>query len=336
MKINYSQNNTLKTLNLSKVNLFYGYSNSGKTTFAKYLEQGFFGKQKGFLVNNSSVIKDEFKVILINSKESIIDHIKLSSKSYLKNYYYNETKNYFDNHTELLDEINNKFKDLNNLLNELSTNFNNKTTLAKIRLSLGINSSEELIDNFMNVEVSENDLSSSASKELLIMLLTTLNYETENIILIIDDFDSSLDEETTRNIFKKFDEFKGTIILFTNKPNSLLYSIDKYNIFNIRENQICDFTNILFIIKDALNNNTSNHSYEEYMINYGYFEATGELKDLYNKIKINSIFNLGRIFTSKNYIITDSIDLEQTCIIPSSNEEKLFLNKVDELINLKY
>ena len=335
MRVNYLKNNELKTLNLSKTNIFYGYSSSGKTTFAKILEQGFTGKLKGFLVNNANVIKDEYKVILINSKESIIDHIKLSSKSYLKSFYYNETKNYFDNHTELLDDINNKFIELNSKLNVLSMNFNSKTTLAKIKLSLGINSSEELIDNFMNIEISDSDLSSSASKELLIMLLTTLNYDNSNVILIIDDFDASIDEETTRNIFEKINNFKGTVLLFTNKPNSLMYSIDRYNIFNIREDYIYDFSNLLFILKDSLDKQDDKQSFEEYMMNYGYIEATGDLKNIYNKIKINSIFNLGRIFTSKNYIISDTIDYHKTCIIPSNEDENKFLLKIDSLINLK-
>ncbi len=93
MKLNFYQNDIKKTLELHKINIFYGYSESGKTTFAETLNEGLSGKDKSITLNNLNIIKNEKNVVFINSKESIIDHIKLSSKSYLKKYYYEKTKN---------------------------------------------------------------------------------------------------------------------------------------------------------------------------------------------------------------------------------------------------
>ncbi len=220
------------------------------------------------------------------------------------------------------------------MLKNMSEKFNSKTSLANINLSLKINSSDDIINNFINVDVETDDLSSSASKELLFMLISLLNESEKETHIIIDDFDSFLDEETTIHLFKEFEKIDGFIYLFTNKPNSILYSIGRYGIFNIRQSNFYDFSNILFLLKKSLENEQfENQTYEEYMINFGYFENSGLLNEQFKNIKNNSIYNLGRILTSKDFKITNTVNYDTISIIPSSENEKSFLNYINYLIN---
>lgn len=335
MRLEFYRNNKKKLLNIGKINIFYGYSNSGKTTFAEDLEEGLLGKDKSFTINNLSILKEENNVILINSKESIIDHIKLSSKSYLKKLYISRLQSYFDEHNEIVENINNNFIDANSFLEKLCYDFNQKTSLGKIHMSIGIDNESDIINNLMKVEFETETISSSASKELLFMLVSLIEQDGQNTHIIIDDFDAFLDEETTIRLFSELEKINGTVYLFTNKPNSMMFALGRYPIFNIREEKILDFSNILFLLKKSLEDliPIENQTYEEYMLNYGYFENSGELAKIESTIKNNSIYNLGRMLTSKNFTITNAIDYSKISIIPANEYEERFLKYIESLIN---
>lgn len=335
MKLAFYEKNNKITLQLNKINIFYGYSNSGKTYFAEKLSEGLSGKDKSFTLNGLTILKEEKNVILINSKESIIDHLKLSSKSSLKRLYYDEIKNDLDNNEALIQNINGNFNEINTKLNNLCDKINDNTSHAKINLNLSISSTDDIIDNFINVEVDSGNLSSSDAKELLFNLLLLTNKNVKETHFIIDDFDAYFDEQTTIHFLNELKEFNGYVYLFTNKPNSILYSLGNTGIFAIRNEFIYDFTNIDYILRKSLESNYSleNQTYEEYMLNYGYLDCSGDIQNTLNKIKINSIINLGRMLTNSTYKITNTIDLNYVSVIPTSNHEELFLKYVDNLLN---
>lgn len=335
VKLNFYKNDKKKTIQLHKINFFYGYAGCGKTTFAEELEYGLLGKDRSFAINNLPVVKEEKNVILINSKESILDHIKLSSKSYIKKYYYEKIIHFLDDNPTIIENINNNFAELNNFISAVTNEFNQKATTNKINISFGVENNDDIINNFMKVLVDSDSISSSSSKELLLMLILILNDSEKETHIIIDDFDSFLDEQTTIRLLRELEKFNGYIYLFSNKPNSILYAIGKHGIFNIREKEIYDLSNIMFILKKSLENDypIESQTYEEYMINFGYFENSGNLDSIYKQIKNNSIYNFGRMLTSKQYKITDAIDYNYISIIPASNYEESFLKYVDMLLN---
>lgn len=328
MKIRFEHQKNEVSLEIRKINTFYGYSSSGKTMLAKTLNEGLSGKNKSFTINNYPVIKEENKVVFINSEESLIDHLKLSSKSLIRQLYHNKLIEYFNTNSNIITQINASFEEVNSLLTSITESFNYKTSFAKMNLKMSVDSVDELIDNFVDVSFDVDNLSSSSSKEILFYLISSLNSSTQKpVYIIIDDFDSLFDEELTLKFYKFIKDFNFTFFLFTNKANSLPYNLDINGVFSVRENKIINFSNFLYLIKKSLLNNETieNHTFEEYMTNFGYFETSGVLEDVVQKIKINSIYNFGRMLTNKAFTITDTIDLDQICIIPTTKEEKTFL-----------
>ena len=330
LKFNYFLNDF--TLEISKVNIFYGYSNSYKTFFCKQLANGLAGKDKSFLINGLTILKNENNVIYVGSGDSIEEHLKLSSKSLLKTLYYNKLKEYFDNDEQILEKMNELFVKPNNILKKISEGFSNSLN-ANINLSLGVDDADEIISNFIKVSFDNEELSSSQSKEMLFKLIYLLNKENENTFIIIDDFDASFDEAKLcefLNLIEKYDNI--TFFLFTNKSSSLYYAFGRYSIFNIRNEHIYNLSNVEFLLKKSMDIGDESHSFEEYMINYGYFKQSGLLDDSLDIIRYNSINNFGRMLTNKEYVISSAFEFNKVCIVPMSIYEKNFLEEIDSLI----
>lgn len=331
MKIKYYNEELKQELEISNVNIFYGYSGSGKTYFSKLIEEGLNGKDKSFSINGSSILKDELNVIYIDSKESIHEHLKLSSKSYLKKLYHKPLQDYLLDNENLINNINNQFNDINNTLSKIANNFNKRSSIQNLEINFKLPTNETLINECVSIKTT-SDISSSKSREMLFNLITLLSSEEKETHIIIDNFDSFLDEEAIIHFLNILDTYKGKIYLFTNKPSSIIYAIDKYSIFSIRNNIIKNLSNINYLLLDTYNNN-ERVDYIDYMLNDGYIKGSGVLNDELTKIKNNSICNLGRLLTSKNYRITNNISYEYVSIIPNNEIEENFLNKINNLIN---
>lgn len=332
MKLNYYKENIKKELEFKKVNIIYGHSGAGKTKFAKILEDGLNGKDKSFRINGNNIIKDENNVIFIDSKESINEHLKLTSKSYLKKLYYKPVSEYLNENENFLNNINSNFTELNNKLKGISEKFNNRSSLINLNFKFQISNNETLINDCISIELN-NDISSSKSRELLFNLITLLNENDSNTCLIIDNFDSYLDEEAILSFFNLIKNFKGYIFLFTNKSNSLVYAIDNFGIFTLKNGDIYNLSNMSYLFNNSCMSNETNLSFEEYMLNDGYLKSSGILNEEYNKIKNSSVYNLGRLLTTKHYKITNTLSYEDVCIIPNSEIEEKFLIYINNLVN---
>lgn len=330
MRINYYKNDIKNTIEVSKVNIFYGYSGSGKTKLAKTLEEGLLGKDKSFSINGSNIIKDENNVLLLDSKESIHEHLKLSSKSYLKKLYYKPMQDYLNENEQVLDNINKQFSEINKQLHKITNKFNKRSTINTINLEFKITSNESILNDCINVTISD-DISSSQSREMLFNLITILNFE-KNTHIIIDNFDSFLDESGIITLFKLLENFNGIAYLFTNKPTSIMYSINKYSIFSVRNENIYNLSNLTYILNDSIIQD-ENKTYIEYMLNEGYDNITNKNQIELSRMINNSICNIGRMLTSKEYIICNEINYDIISIIPNNEKEEVFLKKINNLIN---
>ncbi len=332
MKIKYYNNTDIKKeIEISSVNIFYGYSGSGKTSFSKMIEEGLLGKDKSFSINGSNIIKDELNVVYLDSKESIQEHLKLSSKSYLKKLYHKPIYDYLLTNENILDNINEEFKDINNTLQGISDKFNNRSSINKLSLNFKLPSIDTLINECVNVSL-EEEITSSQSRQLLFNLITLLDSTEKESHIIIDNFDSFLDEEAIICFFNLIKDFNGKLYLFTNKPSSLMYAINNFSIFNIRNNNLYNLSNIEYLITNSISE-TEHSNYIDYMLNTGYIKNSGELSYLLNTIINNSICNLGRMLTSRNYKIVDKIRFDCVPIIPNNENERKFLESINNLIN---
>ncbi len=331
MKIKYYIEEKKKEIEISGINIFYGYSGSGKTAFSKILEDGLNGKDKSFSIDGSSILKEEYNVIYIDSKESIHEHLKLSSKSYLKRLYQKPLQEYLLNNEELISKINSEFTEINETLNLIAEKFNKRSSIQDLRINFKLPNNDTLISECVNISI-DKQISSSKSREMLFNLITLLTIEEKETHIIIDNFDSFLDEEAIIHFFNILENYNGKLYLFTNKPSSMLYAIDKYSIFCLKKNNIYNLTNINYLLLQSINTN-NRFDYVDYMLNDGYLKESGLLDEELNRIKNNSICNLGRMLTSNNYKITNTISYEYVTIIPNNKVEEKFLLKINNLIN---
>lgn len=330
MKLNFNKNNKNFSYDLRKINIIYGHSESGKTRLFSELSEALSGKDKSYTLNNFPISKNDNIVIPISNNESIIEQLKLTSKSNVRKLYFDKLNDYFDSNN-IIKEINENLKEANNILRKCCSSI----LCDDLEIKLDVDS-DSLINNNIKVELKNNSLSNSKAKRLLFSLINNINSDKENVFILIDDFDSAFDEQQTIDFLNSISCYKYTFILFTNKPTSLPYAINNYGIYTLKNYVLYDFSNIKHILNCALleqNQENKTETFEEYMLSKGYNESSGFTNKILNNIINNSYFNLGRILTNKNYIISEKVISSKITIVPSNNEEKIFLNYIDKILS---
>ncbi|MDR3258284.1 MAG: hypothetical protein LBT51_01555 [Fusobacteriaceae bacterium] len=337
MRVKFEYKSISKEIILSKINLFYGYNNSGKTYLAKLFNDGFNQKIKSlFLVNGVQVGKNDYEVIFVNSKENIDDHVKFTSKSILRKIFMNKIIENINKEGGFEDYLYKKFESINENLVKMLENFNNELN-AKINISLEMETLEDFIANYVKITFSQDDISSSSNKINFYKTITEYVISSNNSkIIIIDDFDSFLDEKSTLKFLNMLESIdKHIFILFSNKPTSLTYAIGKYNIFSIRENKLIDLSNIKKMIQYSFfNESEGKHSFEEYVIENKLILLKEEYQILLDSISKNININLGRMLVNKEYSFNIKSN-EIIKIIPNSEIEKSYLEYVKQLLEEK-
>jgi hypothetical protein len=323
-----------KEIILSKINLFYGYNNSGKTYLAKLFNDGFNQKIKSlFLVDGAQVGKTDYEVIFINSKENIEDHVKFTSKSILRKIFMNKIIENVNKEDGFEDYLYKKFESINENLIKMLETFNNDLS-AKMNISLEIDTLEDFIANYIKITFSQNDISSSSNKINFYKTITEYVVSSNHSkIIIIDDFDSFLDEESTFKFLNMLENVDNhTFLLFSNKPTSLTYAIGKYNIFSIREDKLIDLSNIKKMIQYSFfNEKEERYSFEEYVIENKLILLKEEYQLILDSISKNININLGRMLVNKEYSFNIKSN-EIIKIIPNSEIEKSYLEYIEQLL----
>ena len=83
MKIDYEYESYPYHLELSKINIFFGGTSSGKSAMADFFNKSFTGQNKIFMIEHQNVSKNDFEVTYISGNANLNDEIKLSSKTLL-------------------------------------------------------------------------------------------------------------------------------------------------------------------------------------------------------------------------------------------------------------
>ncbi len=315
-----------KITEFSKINLLFGYSKSGKTTILSNLNNIFLGKDRHNLVNGTQVIAGEFNVFYLGSKDGIKDHLKLSSKSLLRKMI-----------------IENQFSDtFSNCCNQISKNINLaqseiesliRNVLPNVKLEInGIDSPLELLVDNMNISL-EMD-TASEEKEELFSLVNSLSRSTKNqTIVLIDDFNNDLDEETTIKFFEEINKSNAIFILTTKKPLPQYLIEDNVRIFATRE---CNLISLPSLEKMVLNSQSISeeyHTFEEYILGIGYLKESLEYKTMINLVKNDEYSNILRLLTSKNPVISETYERGKVSIVYKNDGEEKLYNYVLNLIN---
>lgn len=326
-KISIFDKDTKKILEFSKINIAFGYSKSSKTSFLKDLNSIFLGKNKHVLVNGTRTIAGDFNVFLVETKDGIKDHLKLSSKSLLR-------KLILD--SKFSDDFQNISSNVSMELGKLKEELESIIKGYLPNLTFDIDNVEEPVNLLLdNASVSLDIDSSTEDKEGLFALIDSLSKTTESpTIVIIDDFNNDLDEEATINFFNLMNNSDAYFILSTKRPLPQNLINENTCIFAIRESKIYAIPQFEKLVLDALELKESNHTFEEYMLGNGYLKESNEYKLILNSIKFDNMNNIFRILTSKQPIIASEPATGKVVIFPKNDYESKLYHHLFNLLEL--
>lgn len=319
-----------KKYQFSKVNLFFGYSQSGKSSTLSFIESLFSGKEKKWMVNSSIVGSDDYEVISISDKEGINDHLKLSSKSLLTKIFLKS--NYSD---EFKNTCNNLSKYLTLAQDYLSETLSKKMPFLNMEIKKSGDPLEFLINN---ISLTFDSYSSSASKNALYSLIKVINENSLNkkLIFIIDDFNIFMDEEETCRFFNLMNETDATFFLSSSHPIPQHLLTDDMCLYSVRNGEAYFLPSLDKLIAESIFGQDQYMSFEEYMLNAGYAKNSGEIAKKVQIIKDDLNCNLLRILCSKNPSLDDGDGKSSLVrITPRDDIEKAIYLYVFNMLEIK-
>lgn len=315
-----------KITEFSKINLIFGYSKSGKTTILSNLNNIFLGKDKHNLINGTQTIPGDFNVFYLGSKDGIKDHLKLSSKSLLRKMILENqfSKEFSDCCEQISKGICQAQLEIESLVREI---------LPGVRLE--INDADNplglLVDN-LNISL-EMD-TTSEEKEELFSLVNALSKTTKNqTIVLIDDFNNDLDEETTIKFFDEINKSSAIFVLTTKKPIPQYLIENDVRIFASRQLNLIPLPNLEKMVLNSQSYAEEYHTFEEYILGIGYLKDSQEYKTMINLIKNDEYSNILRILTSKQPIIADAYERGKVTIVYKNENERKLYEYILDLIN---
>lgn len=333
--------NKYKEITLSNLNVIFGHSNSGKTTLCHQFEEGYLGKLKEqFKINGLPVEKNQWQVILIDPEMNMEDQIKMTSKTILNNIFSSSINEHLIfNSNEFLNDIIKTFQPFETTLKKISSKINESSFLKGFDMKFQIDEERilEIIKNSLIINIrDEFEISDSHSKDLFYSLLfNSLEQVKKDTIVIIDNYDLFLDEETTIFVLKQIKRLSQNPNLFffltTNKPLSLGYLYQSATIFCIKNYSLYDLSHLDKILLMSMGGEFNN--LERFYEILGQYYTLEEAQIYLNKLTPFLSYNLGRMLTSQNYLIqpikTHRENIDDIIIYPTSEVEYQFLMFID-------
>ncbi|WP_281627777.1 hypothetical protein [Traorella massiliensis] len=234
MKIDYEYESYPYHLELSKINIFFGGTSSGKSAMADFFNKSFTGQNKMFMIEHQNVSKSDFEVTYISGNANLNDEIKLSSKTLLSKII-KEVLNDLDD--QLLEKIKDNIKnEMLPITNEIKLKLNCITD-DQYDSDLYVDDLMKLLKIYYVFFEEGNILSSSKSRFLTLSLTTLLNKEKKRNIIIIDDFDLYLDLSQMLLLIEKFNNNQDCVyFLFVRSVELCNILIHQHKIFLINKN----------------------------------------------------------------------------------------------------
>lgn len=328
-KIGVLNKDSKKFLEFSKINLVFGYANSGKSTFLSELVSIFTGKDKHHLVNGTQTVPNDFNVLSLGSNEGISTHLKLSAKSLVKRLIV-ENK-YSDSFGKACEKIEQGVAEAQSEIQDRirETLPGTKVTVNDMDAPLNF-----LLDN---ISISMECDSSSDEKKNLFSLISSLSANSSlKTIVIIDDFDSDFDEESTLGFFDRILKTDAYFILSTKHPLPEPYlTNEETSIFCIRDFGTHVLPPIKQLLLDSIVGFPEYTTFEEYITGKGYLETSG-IADLFLKaIQDSELANIQRILTSRNPVIGKERLPGKVTIVPRNDEEERLYASLFEMLGIK-
>lgn len=318
-------NEKRKNYYFSRVNLLLGYSGSGKTTILDDLESIFNGKRKGFLLDGIPIKTNDVLLFKIDSFEDISPHLKLNSKSLIRKYLLSLAFS-----DEFQKDCNQILDSIKKITLELSLELNRILPEAELEIPY-----ENLLDLILDTSsISTKDESHYCLKKGLFQIIDEFSKNTnKKTIILMDDFDSSIDEESLLAIFNQINNTNAYFFLTSSKPLPQQLLTENTSIYGIRNSELIPFPNIRDLISSSIESQPMYLSFEQYMLSKGYVECSGILENYIKRIQEDQCSNLMRILTSRNPIISPESIPGKVCIIPKSEEEERIYKAAIDILN---
>lgn len=339
MEIRYeniiNQENIIKFDHLLLIN---GANKCGKTYILKELEKGFNGELDNFYINGNKVYKSDYKVIYIGDYNNFATDFKLTKANQFKKIIYEEIIDKIDT-DNLFEKVNNIFSLINNKVNKL-LDIDKNLNEFNLKLNIQFDNLDKVIEKFTNIYIDEylldeNKTPRSTLRRLLYnLVMYDISKNNENVVVIIDDVDNSLDEMELKKIVEKLEndkEYEKITFICSTCRNIYSYIKNKSNIYKCKNKLISNINSIDNCIKHSiiLNEYNRNESKEDFNV---FFE---ENEHLINDEDINyfnkSVFpflenTIGLLYCCDN--------IEFTLNLTKTELEKVFINVLNDNLNI--
>lgn len=241
MNIVFEYENNLNNINIEDVLVIAGGNGKGKSRIFNLLLSGFEGKEKdNFIINGTTVKKNEYQVLGISSDNSLDNELKLTSKTFLINKL--ETIKEYISKDKLTTALNEYFDEISSILHS--------EILNNVNINMSYNIDKIFSQIFKSIEYKVDDvdcLNLSTSEKVNIQIdlyLNILESIKDNAILLIDDMDSIYTnynfKQKINTILEKSKQSKLKVIIFIKNEELLNYLINNnYNVVFIKDKIIC-------------------------------------------------------------------------------------------------
>lgn len=327
MNIRFDVNN----LDFNNLLVINGANKTGKSKLLKLLERGFAGEVEGFFVNNNRVYKGDFNTIFVGDYNNFSTDFKLTKSNIFKKMIYDDILNTI-NSQDMLARVNNIFNIIDQRVN---SSLEKDELLKDIKFNINIDNIDKIIEKFTEIYIEDYLLDDKVTpRSLLRKLLINLSLyqceknSLENIIVFIDDVDTSLDEKEIFNLIKTLEKNKKINFVVSSSRNIYSYIDNKSCVYKINNDILTNIVNIDGCIKETIIRNEyikqgSSDNFESFYEENEYLINEEDLNYFKNNIIPNLNYQIGLLYSNN----LNSEEFEK--IIITKNEiEKLYLKIV--------
>lgn len=302
-----------------------GSNKSGKTYLLKEIEKGLNGELEEFYVNNNRVFKGDFNTIYVGDYNNFATDFKLTKSNIFKKLIYDDILKTI-NSEDMLTRVNSIF---NSIDQKINSSLENNSLLNGIKFNINIDNIDKVIEKFTDIYIEDYLLDEKITpRSILRKLLINLSLfhaekdNLENVVILIDDIDTSLDEKEIFNLIKQFEKEENLFFIVTSSRNIYSYVENKTNVYKLYNDGLNNIVNVDGCIKETIIRNEyikqeSNDNFESFYEENEYLINEEDINHFKSNILPNLNYQIGLLYSNNlneeefNNIITTKNEIEK-------------------------
>lgn len=241
------------SINIQKVNIFFGESCYNKNLFFNKIKSGFSGEYNSFIINNLKVSKGEFEVFAFDEDDDFLNQLKFTKSNYFKNSIFSQFNDDFKN-----DIVKNVNTELDKIGIQSDSCTDNYLSDHSISLQVKINEFDDIINKYTDILIdgysSSDQFINKGTKKIIMfkVLLSMVSNTSTPTIIMINSFDAYLNVCEIMELLNYINDIKNEnlfFIFFSNNPIIYKYVKDSYGIFKFVDTSLINFNfldNVIF------------------------------------------------------------------------------------------